>query len=517
MAQIPFRANVQSSVFPMLSDLSAQTIVMPGQDQTYVPGVNPSEQVTPVDRGIAQLFYGHNIMPSTYGFQSVGYRNKQAGISGVYFQDIQLVRSTDKLDVYVALDYQVSKTLWVWSASGWLAISGAPTGLTSRNLITTATVNGITYINVAFIGTYTYNVASNVMTKVTLNGLEDPLIAGIVATSGYLIALAIDGYSWSSTSDPLDFVPDLKSGAGGGKLQEAKGDIVFAQQTAYGFIIYTTANAISVTYSGNAQFPFNAREIPSAGGIASPWMVTKEASGQQYAYTTNGLQTVYHTQATTKLPYITDFLAGKKFEDYDIVNKVFLQSEISGVMRKRVALVSDRYLVLSYGISNEAEFTHALVVDVTQTRTGKLKIRHNACFQLQNLAPEVVETPRESLAFLAANGEINVVDFSQQVLPTDAVAVFGKYQFVRQNNLCLQEVQIENVTATDDVIVEIAPTWDGKTFLPHVPGYPAPDTVGKETRSFLFDTECRNFSVFLTGRFDLVGMELYFFPTSRRR
>lgn len=517
MAQIPFRANVQSSVFPLLSDLSAQTVVMPQQDQVYVPNVNPSDQAAPVDRGIAQMFYAHNVMPSTYGYQSVGYRLRQAGAAGKKLQDVQLVRSTDKLDVYVGWDYEVSKRLWIWNGSSWSEPGNNVTGLTRRNTLTVATVNGITYINIAFIGTYTYSSASNSLTKVTLKGLEDPLVAGIVSTSGYLVAISIDGYSWSSTSDPLDFVPDLKSGAGGGKLQEAKGDIVFAQQTAYGFIIYTTANGISVTYSGNANFPFNAREIPSCGGIAAPWMVTKESAGQQYAYTTNGLQTVYHTQATTKLPYVTDFLSGRIFEDYDTVTKKFLQSELSTTMRKRVALVSDRYLVLSYGISPDGEFSHAIVIDVTQTRTGKLKKLHNVCFQVQNLAPEVVETPRESIALMDGQGNINVVDFSQQIVPTDAIALFGKYQFVRQNNVCLQEVQIENVKADYATDVVVVPTWDGKTFLDDVVGFPDPETVGKQTRSYFFDLECRNFSVKLQGRFNLIGMELFFFPTSRRR
>lgn len=520
MAQTSFRANTQSSVMPLLSDLSTQTVIMGQQDQTFVPNVNPSDQVSPVERGIPEMFYCENVMPSTYGYQSIGYTQRfPAAPSAANFQEVYPLRSTDKINTYLAWDYELSKKLWVIRDGAWYQIPNSPTIDGINTSISIATVNGVDYITVARKGTFTYSNASGQFTQVVLNTLNDSEIVGSAASNGYLLMFSVDGISWSSNSDPLEFDPESTdlSGAGGGKLQEAKGDFVCAIPTSYGCIIYTTKNAISVTYSGNVQFPFNYKEISGAGGLAGSWMVTKETSGQQYAYTTNGLQQVYHTGAKTILAYVTDFLAGSVFEDFDRVNKKFITNVLSGTMRKKLALVSDRYLVISYGMRPDAQMTHALVVDVTQSRMGKLKITHNAAFQVTDQSPEVVETPRESIALLNANGETRVVDFNVESLAAQGLIFFGKYQLIRARNLNMQEVQIENANGGSEVVCEIYPTLDGKTFMPPVTGFPTPESAGKRVKSWFFDLEGTNHSVCFTGAFNIIGMELFFQPSSRRR
>lgn len=72
MAQIPFRGNTQQMAFPLLSKLSSRTVIDQGIDQTYIQKVSAEESV-PTDRGTPGAYYCHNIMPSTYGWQSVGY------------------------------------------------------------------------------------------------------------------------------------------------------------------------------------------------------------------------------------------------------------------------------------------------------------------------------------------------------------------------------------------------------------------------------------------------------------
>lgn len=75
--------------------------------------------------------------------------------------------------------------------------------------------------------------------------------------------------AWSSLIDPTDFTPSLVTGAGGGAVQGAKGDIVCCVSHTIGLVIYTNQNAVAAPTSGNARYPFNFRELVASGGIAS--------------------------------------------------------------------------------------------------------------------------------------------------------------------------------------------------------------------------------------------------------
>lgn len=510
--QVVFRANIQTSVFPLLSQLSTQTVIVPQSDQTYVPNVNPSDQVSPVERGIPHIFYAHNVMPSTYGFQSVAYLDQYpAYSSGANFDNSYLVLSTEKVRTYVAVDYTATRQLYFLSQSGvWQAPIGGPTGLTVANRVSVATVNGATFICVAQVGVYKYTLATNTLEAQTLVGLAISGVYSIVSTNGYLITLSKSGVAWSSVNDPLDFTPSDISGAGAGEIQEAEGDLVYAQKTAYGFIIYTTNNAVSAAYSGNSTYPFNFKAISAAGGIASSDMVCKEGLGTQYAYTTNGLQQVYHTGGKTVLPAVTDFLAGQIFEDFDENTNTLLVSYFTTTMRKKTTLVSDRYLILSYGLDLNAEMTHAIVIDIIQSRMGKFKIKHNAAFEIRNLAPESVETPRRSIAFLQASGAVKTVDFNTGNSTARGVMMLGKYQLLRSNDTSLQGVSLENVPDADLVEVLDMMSYDGKNFQ-------RIETMTLDTansdgliKTYCCDTESKNHSLLIKGYFNLISPVLTF-------
>jgi len=83
-------------------------------------------------------------------------------------------------------------------------------------------------------------------------------------------------------------------------------------------------------------------------------------------------------KAQIVLPEITDFLAGKVFEDFDEVTKELSLTELTATMKKKTKFISSRYLIVSYGIT---EFTHALIYDIALERLGKLKIAHVDCFE----------------------------------------------------------------------------------------------------------------------------------------
>jgi hypothetical protein len=296
MAQIPFRANLQTTSFPLLSELSGRTIVVPQQDQNYVKGVSAADSQVPPDIGIPQIYYAHNVMPSTHGYQSVGFDTVYTGLdwgavtpSAVEFKRAHLIQggqivsskpASTGFKSYLSVPKSGANSVFVLDVvSGkWKIVLGAPT-VTATTEVTVSTVNGVSYIFFSKIGTYIYNNNTNTLIARTLTGLAVASIIGMVASNGYLFAYTGTAVAWSSVVDVEDFVPSDVSGAGGGSLQEAKGTIVTAATTSLGLIIYTTANAVSVIYSGNADFPWNFKAIPSSGGISSAGLVSAEQTG----------------------------------------------------------------------------------------------------------------------------------------------------------------------------------------------------------------------------------------------
>lgn len=485
MAQVPFRANTQSMTFPLLSELSGRTIIVPQQDQTFVPGVSVSveQSQVPADRGLPQLYYCHNVMPSTYGWQSVGYDIAYQGIdwvgnepTEVNFQTAHLIQgglvgsngipTGTGYKTYISMPKIGADSIFTLDpeTKQWKRTLGAPiTVATTR--ITVATVNGVSYIFFSGIGAYIYNNLTNTLISRTLAGLAVVDVLGIVSANGYLFAYTKSAVAWSSVTNVEDFQISDVSGAGGGTVQEARGDIVTASTTVLGLILYTKANAVSVIYSGNADFPWNFKSIPSSGGISDPELVsTEQTGGVQQAYTTNGLQQIGHTGAKTVYPFLTDFVAGNMFEDFDSATNKMKITEFDWVMEKGLAVVADRYIVMSYGMFPGELLTHAIVFDVAQARMGKLKVPHTFCFELRSLNAQITETPRGSMAFLHSDGTIRVVNFNSDKPAEDTVVVMGKFQYVRQRMLELFSVELENIKIGANFELLALPSLDGKNF-----------------------------------------------------
>lgn len=525
MAQIPYRANVQSLAFPLLSTLSGQTVIDGQADQTYFPQVS-TDGAVPVDRGIPQAFYAHNVMPSTYGWQSVGYKTiinypadgamgftqalpvRGASVSGDTITPLSVLRYISLASLDGGSSYQAYVTQD--GIDAWQKIANGNVNVDGDTVISIADVNGYTYICFSGFGTYVYNPFTDTLHKRTLRGLNDSEILGITSSNGYLLAWTYTSVAWSSPVDVEDFEPSDVSGAGGGSVQEAKGLLVTAVPTSLGFILYTRGNAVSVTFSGNETFPWNFKAIPGSGGITSPFQVSqRDISGSQYAYTSYGLQKVWHQKAETAFPSITDFLAGTVFEDFDSATNTFTQQILTVAMRKRVATISDRYLVISYGIAHNLPSTHAIVIDVAQSRYGKLKCLHTLCYERLDSEPDIVETARESIAMLAPDGQVKVVDFSPDADVTDAVLLLGKYQVQRTYGVQLQELEVENVKQGDTFEALALPSVNGKTFEPAVPGYLAEEA--ELSRRYLFSGPAgKNVSILFKGRFNLISVVCWF-------
>lgn len=313
------------------------------------------------------------------------------------------------------------------------------------------------------------------------------------------------GVAWSSIVDPTDFTPSLTTGAGGGDLEAAKGKIVACVPHAQGFIIYTESNIVAATYSGNSRYPFNFREIPGSAGISDINQVTFDSnSGNHYVYTTSGLQLVNTTQSQIVLPELTDFISGKLLEDYNETTDTFSQTLLTTEMKKELTMVSDRYLVISYGI---ASYTHALVYEISAKRWGKLKQAHVTCFDFLDSSSSITEAPRQSIGFLNSDGSIVIADFTDPKNTYTGVICLGKYQFVRQRLLQLDQIFLENITSGTTPVVKVLTALDGKNVTSVTPSL--------ITSTGLFRSYgCRaigiNHSLLIKGSFTLTSLELTF-------
>lgn len=471
MAQQVYRANLSAKVFPLVAEYFGRSVIVAGQDQNFSRQLGSTEDPDK-DRGIPQIYYCHNVMPSSEGLQSIGYTQvitdtKSGFINQFTLRDVDgnqvFFSATSFGDIYVL---PFGETLWM---------SLAPIAGIQGKEISIATINGQSYVFFSGIGCYLYDRITNAMIKITLDGLDETQVLGIVASAGYMIAWTDKAIAWSSAiphevpTDPIDFVPSEVTGAGGGNVESAKGKLTVCVQHYLGFIIYTTNNTIGAIYTNNANYPFNLREMPSGGGLSDPSLISSDSgTGNHYAFTTSGLQLVSIQQAQLILPEVTDFTSGKYFEDFDESTLKFIRTKLSTTMLKSVNIISDRYLVISYGVT---ELTHALVYDVVMKRFGKLKQTHTVCFEWKQLNPDVVDTPRQSIGFLKSNGSIFTVDFAYGSPSSYGVMLLGKYQLARTRLTSLQHVEIENVREYAPFKLYNCVSYNGKTLEPAVEGY----------------------------------------------
>lgn len=497
MAQQDYKLSLKDTLFPLLSEQQSRTTIL-------APSSTGEEADKP------SLAYCHNVMPTKLGFNSVSYLPVvSAYIGTVLFSDARIVYSDTRERTYLAwstLGRVLVKVAGVWSL---IPATVPATGGASFDIdsVTIATVNGVSYIFYSGIGAFTYNSTTKKLDAVTLTGLTIADVLGLVASSGYLIAYTADAIAWSSTILATDFVPSTVTGAGGGNVAGIAGDILFATSNSLGLIVYTAANALAGTYTGNVQYPFKFREIEDSKGGLSLGLTAYEAnSGEQYVYSKAGIQTLTSRAAKLIIPEVTDFLAGGRFEDFDEVTKTFTTTDLTATMVKGIKFIASRYLVISYGI---ASFTHVLVYDVGLQKLGKLKIDHVDVFEY---VADQVEVSKETVAFLQVDGTVKLLDFSI-TSTSSGVALLGKLQYVRSRLINLHEVELENIAPSSTLSLDDLYTMDGKTFQLATGALVDSST---EVRSYHFHTNAINHSLLLIGQFNLVTAQIAYSIGSRR-
>jgi len=527
MSQVVYRGNLSIKQFPFLTDYMGRSIIVPGNDNTFNRSLTSSEDADR-DVGIPTIFYCHNVLPAPFGFQSIGYDQiiPPLGSSGTLFTEAQLLRSDQLASGQNGPRFYFAPTVtgihytYVLGSSKWTAITTV-IPISSTTKVSYATVQGISYIYFSGIGCYKWDSVLNTLVAVTLTALNVANIIGLAAYQGYTIAFDTNDIYWSSVLDItpsaniIDFTPSLITGASNIRPEGARGPITFVLPATFGLAIYTTANIVSAIYSGNSRYPFNFKEVVASGGCSDNKLVTYDANtGNQYAYTTSGLQTVTATATQTQFPEITDFIAGESFEDFDEVLMAFTTTALSSPMVKKLTSVADRYLVMSYGIT---ALTHAIIYDMTQRRFGKLKIPHVFCFEYQYLDPTIADAPRRSIAFLKQDGSTYLVNPNIDNPLSAGVLMTGKFQYARSRTLTLDEVAVQTVRPGQCCVMWDFASMSGGTLSSCTKTQLYDATVGNETqRVFNAHTTAMNHSLMLVGGFSLASIQLKFHLGARR-
>lgn len=512
MAQQEYRAGLYSPNFPFTTDRFGRSVILGQIDQASVRSTSQNAQDASATTQVPQIYYCHNMMPSEYGVQSVSYSQHTAAFpSATTFRQVLQLRDGQDNRAYLGITSTDQVYICQPDFSTWQLLATV-TGAGS-SLVTAAFVKGVTYIYFANYGCYKYDFGGNTLQNVSLNGLDTSQVIGIFAMTGYLLAWTVDELAWSTPGDPTEFDPTV-AGAGGGALEGARGAIVVCAVSTSGFIAYTTGNAVAATYSGNEDYPFNFRELAQSGGLKDVAHVDYiSQTGGQYAYTTQGMQLISVQNAQLTFPELTDFLAGRRFQDFDSSTNTFSTVELTTSMRKSVRIIGSRHLVVSYGLPSSPHYTHAIVYDGMLKRYGKLKIPHVQAIDLF-LGEDSFDVPRKAIGLLQADGTILVANLDMYADAADAVIILGKYQLIRQRYLQLEGVEFEGIEQDDTFSVQDMYSWDGANTVISAPLSSV--TTNGFLRRFLCSIAAVNHSLLVKGSFALNTVLLKFHVNGRR-
>ena len=545
MAQYPLRANLSNPNFPFTTEFWGRSIIVPQYDQNFDRTTLNAPGVT-VDKGIPQAFYMHNVMPTQQGYQAIGYTE---GLSVDAINTLPPGASFDQafsLQTPAGARFIFSPStgknyIYDESVARWIVSTQVPTA-TATSLVTTAMVQGQTYIFYEKIGCFVYNPTTQALDSVTLTALDVTKVIGICGANGYLVAWTEDNVAWSSLLSPTDFTPDLTTGAGGGSINDVQGNIKVCLPISGGFIIYCDLNAVGARYSGNINFPFVFKEVPGSAGIRHPNDVSFHSNlSYHILWSGNGLQQLTLVNTTSIYNEASDFLAGQIFEDFDETTNKLTTTYLSVPLNLNVKIISARFLVISYGVA-APEFTHAIVYDLALNRWGKLKLTHRHCFQFTfptingavtygqllnttyhalsnttygdlgtNVANLSQDEFKHSFAFLQADGKVKIVDFEFSENNAFGVLLLGKYQFQRTQRIEHQVTELDVVKPETNLFnYYILPTQDGKTLGALIAPFKMPPEVGARTIIYKKIVNGYSIAALITGQFNLTSLTFIF-------
>ena len=472
-----------------------------------------------------------NVMPTKEGYSSVRLRTASpAAIAAggdliVVIKTIQVTFETFRLYLIWRSNgeaYFWSESLEVWAAAAYTDPVLPPLGFTaptsiSEDTITIANLNGQSFIHFSKVGTFEpIQLLTLFLAAVNFSGINAANMLGLTASSGYLIAYDEETVYWSSLIDPTDFTASLITGAGSAKISGARGSIKFAVESSTGFILYTSTNAVSAVYTGNPRFPFKFREVPGSQGAEGISAITDKANlNKHYIYTTSGIQAINATSATSVLPEVTDFLASGLYESFNSVTQEFDTIALSFTMKKKLTLISSRYLVFSYGpLTYEA----AIIYDVVLQRVGRIKIDHVDVFEYEpatgtGLSGQT-EPSKQSIGFVSDLGVITLVHY-EMITTTLGVLRLAPLKAGGNRLSTLLQVMINNLEFTASARVDDIAYLDG-TGETQVNSVTHNQTIDSTIRNYQLVATGNTHSIMIQGNFHVIDVDVIYKTSGRR-
>lgn len=541
------RGNLASANFPFVSDFQGRTIIIPQWDENYDRTTQSQATDIDKDKGVPQVFYMHNVLPTNAGYQSIGYDSMILAMNpaNTSFDQFFILRDSSENKALFSPGAG-NNLVYTVPAAGWASINPLPPGSFPTNgLVTASYIHKRTFIYYEKLGAIEYNFAGQFFAAVAFGGLVATNIRGICASVGYNIAFNDDTVFWSSTTDETDFVPSLVTGAGSEIPNDLKGKIVAILPVPQGFFIYSTKNIVSAFYSGNIRFPWIFREVPNSAGINNTNNVAWQSTlALQYAWTTAGLMKIDRSGAEIVFPALADFIAGRVFEDFDETSQTFSTTYALSDFVTKLCFVGNRYIILSYGL---ATLTHAIVYDTALKRWGKLKVPHVDVFEwpapnffgtrtydqllgttydqllgnsYDQLSQQqfITNSIKRDICFLQQDGTVLTVDFDIGKVTANGVMFIGKYQFTRSSFIQISGCDLECVRQENvNFVHKWYTTFDGKFFqrewIPTLVNY----IPGSLARNYLGRAIGANHTLFFGGGWNIVSFELEFMVTGGQR
>lgn len=540
MAHQSMRVNLASVIFPFTKDLWGRSIIIPQYDENYERALVSSADIGK-DKGVPMACYLHNCMPTTEGYQSIGFIQNALGVINetTFDRVFSLLQTTPNAAHFLLSPAGGKNYIFDGTVGFWQSISPFSGGVGPATIVTTSYVQGLTYIYYSKLGCFVYDSVLKVLTPTTLTGLVASTVIGLVSAYGYNIAFNENTVAWSNATNPVDFVPSLITGAGGGNVNDIKGNIICCVQITGGFLIYCEKNVVAAKYTGNIRFPFIFKELAGSSGITSPDQISYGTNlSEHYAWTNAGLQMLTINSATNEFPECSDFLSKLIYEDFDDLHLIWTEQSLSTPLAIKVAIISERFIVISYGVTSGV-YTYAVIYDSVLKRWGKIKVTHVAAFQWNspNLFGNITygqlgvlgltygglagltygqlatsintpELPLETLAFIQADGSVLVVDFSLSGTNSLGTILLGKFQFQRNKFITHQWSDVENIGQGNPFALYVVPTLDGKTLLTPVPGIPT--RIKPTSQRWNKRVSGQNISLLMQGAFNLTSVILDF-------
>jgi hypothetical protein len=245
------------------------------------------------------------------------------------------------------------------------------------------------------------------------------------------------------------------------------------------------------------------------------------------------LQKISLNSSEEAYPDVSDFIADRYIERYNFGNQILTQAATTLDMFIKVTNIANRYLVVSYGTFPKV-YSFALVYDMTLRRWGKLRIIHRDCFyynygiasgdlsysmlgDIPYDSPDLgtysstrqqdngIIAAQHGLAFLRADGSVQLADWSSNVKSTEdeAVVIIGRVQLTRANHTQFNRAEIEGLTSGR---VFLQPSYNGRTLEAAIALTDIETDVNYRIVGDMID--CKNFNLVVEGTFNLSTMIL---------